>query len=364
MKKIIPFCLFFLSFITIKSQIILTNRILPAVNDNLPYGIDTTFINQKIEAEGQDMLWDYSFLTEEASGNTIYRDPSTGQGKADFPTANAMLRQGNQERYLKISTNKVEELGTYTRNAGQGGVPTFGSNVYAKPVIIQRVPSSYEDELEINTDNSFKFSSSFLPDSLLKQLPIKPDSFRVGISSKQIKLIDSWGKLKLPAKTWDALREKRTTTTTFLIEAKVPFLGWIDVTTIAQGTFNNLLSGGTTVSYAFLTNDAKGDILLLSTDSTGNITRAQFKPNNWQVATHNSEISNAKVYPTTFIDKLTIEFPFVIENMNAALLTVDGKTLINFKLNNCQTYTIENLEKLPSGMYILKLQNNYVQLIK
>lgn len=71
-------------------------------------------------------------------------------------------------------------------------------------------PANYQENSNFSTETSFTIPASFIPDSIFTQLPggLKPDSIRIKNKTNVTRLFDSWGRLQLPLKTWDVLREK------------------------------------------------------------------------------------------------------------------------------------------------------------
>ena len=266
--------------IAIKSvlgQTTITNVTLPAVGDSFYYAVDTAFTTIQYGVPGPNQTWDFSKLGKTASRSESYRKTSEGALSANFPTANAVIITGPSEQYYKFYLNRIELLGTATR--GTGPLPGLGgANVFPKPAVIQKYPEKYGDSLSYSISNSVALPASIMPDSILNTLPIKPDSFRIVFSTKYSKHADAWGKLVLPAKTWDVLRERRSTTTTTSVEAKVPLFGWLDVTALASGIFGGFFGNINSNSYAFVSNETKGLIASVNVDTLGNVTSVSYKP--------------------------------------------------------------------------------------
>jgi hypothetical protein len=280
----------FLASACLQAQVTITNRVLPAVGDSYTYHVDSVFSNAGVlTGPGGNQNWDLKSLTETNTRNEVWLDPSNSRFAASFPTANAIQRTQVRETFFRITANRIEELGF--ANAGPGGGGPFGGlnlpTVYPRAVIIFSTPADYQDGLSYNTESNIAVPASFLPDSLLNQLPpgFKPDSFRVRTRVSVDKNYDAWGKIDLPARSWDVLREKRITNTQISFEAKLGFLGWQDITAIAGPILGIPSLSGTATSYFFYSNNSKGFIAAIATDTLGRVTSVQYKPNASEVAT-------------------------------------------------------------------------------
>ncbi|MBK9272498.1 MAG: hypothetical protein IPM48_12980 [Saprospiraceae bacterium] len=274
----------------LSAQITLTNRILPALGDSYIYHLDTVFNDfTAVDAQGPDKIWDLSGLQRMGTRTDLWVDPSASRNSSLFPNANLVFRTQGVERFYRVSANRMEELGF--GNAQPMGGP-FGNfpNIYPSPVLVFTTPSEYQDGLNHKTETSFTIPANFLPDTILSQFPggIRPDSIRIKNKADVSKVFDSWGQIKLPVKTWDVLREKRTTVNSGTIEAKLGFLGWIDVTVLAGPVLGGISLSNTSIDYVFYSNDSKGFIASVSSDTAGNINSVLFKPDQSQVSTQNA----------------------------------------------------------------------------
>lgn len=281
----------------LSGQTIITSRIFPTANDSLNYYVDTaSYIGNKITL-GANQVWDFTRLKINSRRLEVYRSPSLGIGKASFPNATVMQRNGIQERYYNATATAFQELGTYitTTPGGPFPLPT-GPTVYPKPHKLQIAPYHYLDTFSSSFNTVFTVSKDVIPDTLLSQLPatFRPDSFRLKNVTSVKKAVVGWGSLKLPARIWDALLEESSSKTVSSIEAKVAFLGWIDITALAGPLLGNLFGDGLTTSntYNFWSNDAKGYLASVTTDTLGLINTIQYKQNNWQVGTAEIDITH------------------------------------------------------------------------
>ncbi|MBP9209854.1 MAG: hypothetical protein KBF37_05950 [Saprospiraceae bacterium] len=255
----------------------ITSRVQPEAGDTFMYAVDTALTSIDYGTPGLDKTWDFRTLGSAVTRSEVYRPATSGSQYAAFPDADAVLQSGFNEQYFAFYPDRTELLGIATR--GGGPIPGLGgANVFPAPVVIQRYPTRFLDDLSYSTAVRFALSASVLPDSLLNSLPIQPDSFQTVTTTTVDKLADAWGIMHLPARSWSVLREKRVTTVSNRVEAKVPFLGWIDVTSFAAALFGNLFADVRTTAYAFLSDETKGLIAQVNLDTLGNVLSVTFKP--------------------------------------------------------------------------------------
>lgn len=358
-----------LAFLTISLHMVfgqtsVTNRVRPQVGDSLYYSIDTAFSTLDYGTPGSNKSWDFSNLGTTGTRSEVYQPASNGKLASRFPTADAVLIQGINEQYFKFYQDRAELLGTGT--TGGGPVPGLGgANVFPKPVVVQKFPENYQDELMYTTSNSVALPSSILPDSLLNTLPLKPDSFKIIFSQLYQKKADAWGVLKLPAKSWNVLREIRTVTTQTRVEAKVPILGWLDVTNLAAGVFGNLFGNINSTSYAFVSNETKGAVAVVNVDTLGNVLSVSYKPDDQTLT--KVEVASASeslyIYPNPASNRLQIAgaLSTIHHATSYTLMDSNGKELYRGTLLPSDLSI--GLESIADGLYFLRLMDENGRLL-
>ncbi|MBU6340292.1 MAG: T9SS type A sorting domain-containing protein [Bacteroidetes bacterium] len=252
------------------AQITITNAVFPNVGDTLHYVTDAAPDNTINPATppGGSQNWDFSALKPDQPSKVVYKAPSAGTHAASFPGADLLVIGQTGESYYNKTNTKVELLGY------AGGDPAnFGVQVLAKfnpAVTIQANPTNFFDILTQTTNLTIPFSTAGLPDSLFGGINI--DSMRVRINTQALAVMDAFGNCTIPGGTYPVLRQKRTEYTTTKIDVKVPFLGWIDISTFIPngGGFGNFLGTDTTVTYHFLSGTQKEEIAVatMSNDLT------------------------------------------------------------------------------------------------
>ncbi|MBK6545839.1 MAG: T9SS type A sorting domain-containing protein [Saprospiraceae bacterium] len=346
-------------------QTIITNIVQPATGDSFYYKIDTASTGILLGNTGGNQSWDFSLLSSNINSSEVYRKSSEGSNSAAFPTADAVVIQGLTENYYKFYTNRIELLGTATRAGGLPIPGVGGANVFPNPVVTQKYPENYTDPLSYSVVNSINIPIAIIPDSILALLPLKPDSIRINFDTKFSKVADAWGTLKLPAKTWNVLREKRQTESTSTLDAFIskPFpIGWIDVTALASGIFTGFFGTTKTTSFAFVSNETKGLIASVNLDTLGNPTTVQFKPDDkvFVITENEFAINQIKIYPNPSKHEINIASINLDPGSYTLVVTdVYGKEIVrsNRFISNVANLKLD-ISNFLNGAYYMKLINN------
>lgn len=270
--------------LAVAGQITVTNATFPAIGDTLRTAVDLEpNLATGITPPGGPQMWDFSNLKKQDSNEAIYRAAAAGDQSAKFPGADMVVIGAQSETYFKKSASKFEVLGY--AGADPAG---FGLDVTAKfsPIVtLRRSPMNFFDINQSVTDLTVPFSTDALPDSLLGGIPGvgSIDSMRVRINYNRLDAVDGYGTLRIPGGEYPVLREKRTEYTTTNLDVKLPFLGWVDVSTLIGGGGGGLLGFlgvDTTVTYHFFSGTEKESIAVLTTDnSVSTVERVTFKNN-------------------------------------------------------------------------------------
>jgi hypothetical protein len=225
--------------------------------------------NSLITAPGGPFNWDLSSLPADNLLTTIYKNASEGANFAQFNGADVMIAGDQSETYFNKTNTAFQAMGY--AGADPGG---FGLDIVAKfePFVTERkAPLNLFDFSTTSTDLSLPFGTDQLPDSLFQGLPISFDSLRVRISTDRNEIANGYGKVTLAgyAQPFDVLRVERTEFTTTGLDIKVPFLGWIDISTFlggggGGGGIGDFLGVDTTITHRFYANDVKEEVAVFT----------------------------------------------------------------------------------------------------
>jgi Secretion system C-terminal sorting domain len=267
--------------ISASAQITITNAVFPTIGDTLRYVTDNS--PQGIDAAtppGGNQIWNFGGLKRSTTFQTAYTNANKGVNFSKFPGADLAIINQQGESYFNKTTTNFENMGFVGRNQA-----AFNIVLLAKysPVLVERkAPLNFFDIAQQTSNLNIPFDADELPDTLLQNLPIKPDSIRVRINNQRLEVVDGWGSCSIPGGTYPVLRQKRTEYVTTGIDIKVPFLGWLDLSTVGGGgSFGGLIGTDTTVSYRFLNDKEKEEIAVVTLNNAQNAAQTvRFKNNN------------------------------------------------------------------------------------
>jgi hypothetical protein len=263
--KVQPFSLVFIILfngISLKAQITVTNSTFPVAGDKLRMSRDNSPAGIVITPPGFNIEWDLTQLKTDAQYVTQFAPASQGSQGANLPDATlfAGLLSGN-DGYYKVTANTfglVAENGT-----GPGG--DFNCLFLSRPPLVER-------SAPLNFFDIRQFSSSQLTNIPLDQLSaefkngITIDSARLRVAISKIEVVNAYGTLRIPGGSFEVLRVKNTVYREMRLDAKIPPLGWLDVTDRAI-LYGYNLGVDTTANYQFYSNDSKEPIAILYAQS-------------------------------------------------------------------------------------------------
>ncbi len=370
----------FVSFLffnkNLAAQIIITNTSFPVAGDTLSEAVDNT---PSIDngSPGSNQTWDFTKLKANAIRMTAVRPVSEGASAASFPAANLLFKQlggaNAQQQYVKSSSGKIEYIGY--AGAIPGGVGGNVNAVFNPAEILRRAPMKFFDNSSTNSALNITIPANFIPDSLLANFPVKPDSIRIKFTSSRLDLVDGWGKANIPNGSFDVLREKRTNYTDTKIEIKIPIVGWFDVTTLLGGAGGGVGAGfgkDTTVQYYYFAKEAKEPIAVVNVDPINNdkVLTVTFKPINIKVVSINEilDVANANsmyLYPNPAVNEVNMKFADLpTGNYQLVVYNILGRQMMKkqYFLNGNATIR-EDVSALPSGNFLFSLSNQQGKIV-
>lgn len=235
---------------------------LPVAGDTLLFSTDNLPSNIRVGVPGENLRWDFSTLQAPYVRRTGWLPAAEGKGFALFPGADLLLPLGDQiESYYQLRNQgrSLYRLGALSSDLLDLGIE--GTIVYSEPELYLRTPLVFGDQFSHTYAFQQTIAADQLPDFLLEELPISPDSFRVSLVAERTDVVDAWGRMLIPGGFYDVLREKRTTVQRLKLEAKLGPFPWSDITDLLRD--EDFPNERTIVEYYFLSNETQNPVAMV-----------------------------------------------------------------------------------------------------
>jgi len=360
--KHVQIFLFLVSACFLQAQVTISSATFPKVGDTLR----TVFADPLPSAlsvgnVGGPQTWDFSGLTMGQRNNQVFVPASTGKDAAAFPESNLLLKNGGQELYLKSSATKIEALGFAGEN------PFFDAPLlvkYSKRPVFRVAPLTFISTTNSTAEFRIDIGTSIIPDTLLANLPIKPDSIRIQFNNTDKGLMDAFGTLKLQGKSFSVLREKVESITETKLFIKL-FGLWIDPLPLLGGNipggFGAFLGQDTTYVYNFYT-DSKKEVLVSAQFSTANeLNSLEFADVGGVVSSSADLLIAGKldIYPNPAADFITVQSAGMPDDWYlVTIAAMDGRPVKAALQQMVQGRIADiDLQQIPHGQYVLTIRD-------
>ena len=310
--------------------------------------------------------WDFSSLQAPFTRRRVVRQASEGPAFALFPGAELTMETGaTGDGYYNVSNGRFELIGfSGTDPLGLGfEVATPFSPAYVE----RRAPLNFFDVNQSESALLFTFNPDDLPVDVFDQLPITPDSLRVRVAIDRLDVVDGYGTLTIPGGIYDVLREKRREIRETRIDAKLPFVGWNDVTDIVIELVNlpaltEQLGQDTTTTYYFWSNEAKEAIAVVSADADGqNVTSVEYKAND--VVSNVQDLGRLKPGVYAIPNPAIVNVRFEFSNLSRGKYDLKIYNILGvevwrkrYEVNGSLTEKVD-ISSLSKGTYLYSLSN-------
>ena len=277
MRKLLLLATWLTLAAALTAQITVTNAVFPQAGDTLYTAVDGAPTGVSVGTTGGAQQWDFSQLSSPFVSADVVLEASQGQSSALFPDADLVLDYLGGEGYARVTADAVEVVGFAGDDPfGQGLAIVVNLDPTATAY---RAPISFGDTYVDTSYFRLLFDADDLPlDNI--GLPLTPDSIRISVTTIISSTADAYGTATIPMGTYDVLRIRSEQQQDVLIEAKVGFLPWADVTSIFLANLPDidLLSpGDTVVSYRYQSNVAKEPIAVITVDDNDQPTEAEYR---------------------------------------------------------------------------------------
>lgn len=358
MRRILLLVLW-LSSTTTFAQITVTKDYFPAAGDSLRVAVDNLPANISISPGGADLRWDFTSLQSPFTRQINIRPASQGARTFDFPNADLFTPLSDEaEVYYRVNSGEFQTVGIFGKDPFGFGIKAITR--FSPPSTERRSPLNYGDVNTLRTNFFYAFSADDLPDAVLDQLPITPDSIRIRIAIERKDEVDAWGKLTIPGGMYDVLREKRTEIREARLDAKFGFIGWQDITNLVPNA--DFIGKRTSVSYHFHSNEAKEIIAIVSMDeSDQRAVRVEYKANS--LSTNIQDVKSLKpgvyAYPNPAIVNVRFEFSNLpAGNYKLTIFNILGvEVWSQYYFIDGQRLEKVDISSLRKGTYLYSLRN-------
>ncbi len=358
MQRILLFVLVLFST-TVHSQITVTSSSLVSVGDTLFTGIDNDPIDLDLGSTGPNQSWDFSQLDVAFYNRTEFVAVPDNDESDAFPNANLFVSTGTVGGvYYRKENGVIYEEGRSGLDPLTNEVPLSVKNTGV--AIYRTTPLEYEDTSNNNYSFEVKFSGELIPDTLLENVPITPDSVRITVDNTREGTVDAWGSLELPDGTYDVLRERVTISSETVIEVKT-FLGWLEIDPALLGGLGDLFAPTSTDSYRFYADGVKEVLAQVNIDEDGVVTRASIRARdlNSSAIVLRPDESEVFVHPNPSFGNVSFEFV----NLKRGYYSIQVSNILGKRLYNQRFFVDQNarinedLSFLSKGTYIYTITN-------
>lgn len=346
------------------AQITITAATFPAVGDTFKIAFDMnppTSINPAT-APGGNQLWDFTGLDVSQTDEIIYQSADAGVNSMSFPGGDLAVIGANGETFYNITNTQFQTLGYAGADPANLGIQVMAK--FSPAIIERRAPLNFFDFNAQTANLNLPFSTDQLPPALLAGLPIQPDSIRVRISTNRLEVVDGWGICQIPGGSYPVLRQKRTDYTTTGLDVKVPFLGWIDLSTLigsgGGGGLGNFIGTDTTLTYRFYSGTEKQEIAVATMSNDLSTVESVRYLNNETVAAPEVDApgaANIQAFPNPAVERVRFDCTNLpAEEYTLKIFNIIGKVVWkqNYVITGNRSVILE-LEDFRKGTYLYSL---------
>lgn len=346
------------------AQITITAATFPAVGDtfNIAYDMDPANI-QPATPPGGGQLWDFSSLEASETDEIVYQSANAGVFSMGFPEADLAVIGANGETFYNITNTQVQNMGYAGADPANLGIQVLAK--FSPTIVERRAPLNFFDIHQQTANLNLPFSADQLPAALLAGLPVQPDSIRVRINTQRLEVVDGWGTCQIPGGSYPVLRQKRTDYTTTNLDVKVPFLGWIDLSSVlggggGGGGLGNFIGTDTTLTYRFYSGTEKQEIAVATMSNDLSTVESVRFLNNETVAAPEADApgaANIQAFPNPAVERVRFDCTNLPpEEYTLKIFNIIGRVVWkqNYVITGNRSVTLE-LEDFRKGTYLYSL---------
>jgi hypothetical protein len=344
------------------AQITVTSASFPGLGDTLLTAVDNLPSGIVITPSGGAQSWSYVSLEAPFNQSRVMEPAIQGPGAFAYPNADFYSSFGEGVvAYYSATGSEIEILGLYGEDPIGLGLETVSR--FEPPLVMRRAPLNYLDDHQNEYNIAIAVDADDIPFDILDNLPITPDSIRIRANTTRYDLVDAWGTLTIPGGIYDVLREKRTEYRELRLDAKVPILGWVDITDVAIEALQlENLGQDTSISYHFYSNDAIEPIAVVEVNNDETfVQRVEFKGNT--VTSNLQTLSELKPGVYAFPNPAIVNARFEFANLPKGRYELKILNILGVE-EWSKTYTISgnytdkvDISSLSKGTFLYSLTN-------
>jgi len=357
---------YLLSFLLLASGIkaqTITSLSVPKANSETSYYTALDADYYEISKKGNNQDWDIARISGGITTSTKYEDVALGQYKDLYPQANLFVSEaGSGEVYYISDDSGLRILGSPMESFLNPGVIEKGN--LSVPIFEIKTPMNLGDQLNQTAFININIPISIIPDSILETLPIQPDSLRVMIENNYNYECSGKGTLKLPGRDFTALQQTATVTTVARLEAKVPFFGWQDVSSLVDFGLG-LGEENTSTIISFWSPDHVGYIAQFEkNENTGEINPGKYTTDGTILdAKDGIKAPEFTIYPNPFTTSFSANIEGNLPDLEIQIIDNNGRVMMKKLFVSGETI---NTNELAAGSYTATItsQGNAVAINK
>lgn len=353
MKLTVTACLCSI-FTSLSGQITIDNSYFPVAGDTLWISFDEAPEGIVVGPGGVNQIWDFSSLEEEFDRYTAIRPASEGTAFDIFPSAELVaLYENGGEGYFNVTADVYEQIGYKGEDPAGIGIEVVTG--FDGSLVERRAPMQFLDIHTFEGDVSLPIAGDQLPQELLDQIPVVPDSVRIRVHSERTDVVDAWGSLTIPAGTYPVLRERRIEHRDTRFDVLL-FGNWLDFTDVVP--FTEFLGLDTITTYNYFTNEIKEPLAVVTVETDGAISRVEYKDDQL-VGTFDpgSADFDMQVYPNPAVNEVRFQLSDVPNGLyHLTIYSIIGAKVWEKSYRLSGNHTLyENVSRLKKGMYLFAL---------
>ena len=339
------------------AQIVLTEATLPQPGEAFTYAVDTAYDTDGLFEPGGAQSWVFADFDADAESCISYRAAADGTAGDSITAASLVLTLASSctpgpatpEVYLRREGGDLLAVGLGT------GQPLFPFVRVGTPLLYQRAPLAFGTDTTAVTAEVVTLSGAVLAELPgAEALAGVVDSVRVSLELTTSIRADGWGVAGLPGgELREVLRVRRAAVIDERIEVLVPFLGWIDPTTI-QGVPTDLIptTAPDVIAYEWWAADRAAPLYRATVDSLGVVTT-------FEVATDLvSGLAEAAAAPDVDVrvtdGSIAVSLAEAAGPWRASVVALDGRVLADASADASRELVID-AGAWPAGLYIVRV---------